>query len=91
MRRIQPAKPQEFYPEGDAHTLATAHAIHANPKRHGEAREAAQKLAKTAKDKAAGMAMVASGKAPGIEQLGKVFEKHWGPQGKVTKGMRRSR
>lgn len=79
----------EFYPESDANTLANAHAIHAHPQRHKAARDAAKKLAKTAKDKAAGMSAVASGKRPGIEAMDQVFDKHYGPKGKVTRAMQR--
>lgn len=89
MRGLSPATPSEFYPESDAHTLANAHAIHANPKRHKAARDAAGKLAKTTKDKAVGMDMVAQGKPPGAEAMAKVYEKYWGPKGRITRATKR--
>jgi hypothetical protein len=51
------------YPEGDAHTLAEAHAIHADSKRHKAAQTAAKGLHKDLAAKATGMRMVARAKA----------------------------
>ena len=76
----RPATMPDYCPESDAHTLASAHEIHADSKRHGAARKAAKKLVKDSSAKAIGMAKVAGG-----HPLEAINEKYFGKAGKITK------
>jgi hypothetical protein len=70
------------FPDGDAHTLATAHAIHADGKRHKAAREAAKTMAGEQRAKAEGMEAVARGaehraRAKAQDKMDKVQRKYF--------------